>query len=118
MRFYNSNLAFTSLLSGLAIFPKGEGDKGGTYGILRHFPSLRDLIDMDLDEQGSRIFRAILFLIQTLPNNMHAKGLPPSTLTSKKTETCSHFNGCFRGTLAMLMNVQNRLKATTNFRSL
>jgi hypothetical protein len=50
------------LLAGLAIFPTGDGDAGGTDGILRHFPTFRSLIDADVDMNGMRQFQAIVLL--------------------------------------------------------
>lgn len=48
-----------NLLADLAIFPTGDGDDGGTYGIQRHFPTLRTLIDTDTDLNGKKLFMAI-----------------------------------------------------------
>jgi hypothetical protein len=50
------------LLAGLAVFPTGDGDAGGTDGILRHFPTFRSLIDTDVDINGVRLFQAIALL--------------------------------------------------------
>ena len=50
------------LLANIAIFPTGDGEEGGTHGILRHFPTFRSLIDTDLDGEGNRQFKAIVLL--------------------------------------------------------
>lgn len=50
------------LLADMSIFPTGDGDEGGTYGILRHFPTFRSLIDADVDANGNRLFKAIVLL--------------------------------------------------------
>lgn len=50
------------LLADMSIFPTGDGDVGGTYGILRHFPTFRSLIDTDVDANGNRLFKAIVVL--------------------------------------------------------
>lgn len=50
------------LLADISIFPTGDGDGGGTFGILRHFPTFRSLIDTDVDANGNRLFKAIVLL--------------------------------------------------------
>ena len=50
------------LLSQIAIFPTGDGEAGGTYGILRHFPTFRSIIETDVDVDGGRQFQAIVLL--------------------------------------------------------
>jgi hypothetical protein len=46
----------------LIIFPPGIGDQGGTYGIQRIFPVLKQLIAKDTSSNGKPLFRAIALL--------------------------------------------------------
>ena len=49
-----------ALLGGdIAVFPTGRRKEGGTFGLIRYFPTLRQLIDLDVDGQGRTMFRAI-----------------------------------------------------------
>ncbi|MDP4488176.1 hypothetical protein QDG88_09500 [Pseudoalteromonas piscicida] len=43
----------------LSIFPTGTGDKGGTFGICEHLPTIRKIVDMDSDAQGKAMFRFV-----------------------------------------------------------
>ncbi len=50
----------TSLLGkDLSIFPAGEEDDGGTFGISEKFPTLFNLAGLDLDANGRRRFRVV-----------------------------------------------------------
>ena len=46
----------------LAVFPTGARDDGGTFGIVGEFPTLRKLIDVDLDSSSKAIFRAVCLM--------------------------------------------------------
>lgn len=58
-RLYHEKTGRRLLGDDLSVFPTGTGDKGGTYGILEHFPSIRKLIDMDVNPDGKVVFRVV-----------------------------------------------------------
>ena len=58
-RFYRREHSRTLLGKNVAVFPTGSRNEGGTFGLIRYFPTLRQLIDLDVDGQGKTVFRAI-----------------------------------------------------------
>ena len=61
-RLYEEQEGRVLLGSELSVFCPGIGDDGGTYGILREFPVLRRLTDVDVSEDGKRLFRVVALL--------------------------------------------------------
>ena len=58
-RFFEIQNARTLLGKDISIFPTGKREDGGTFGLIRYFPTIRQLIDLDVDDCGKSMFRAI-----------------------------------------------------------
>jgi hypothetical protein len=61
-RKYSEESRRTLLSNGMTVFAAGTGDDGGTSGIVRYFSTLKQLIDVDLTEDGRRLFRVVALL--------------------------------------------------------
>ena len=48
--------------NGFTVFAAGDGDEGGTPGVIKYFSTLKQLIDSDLTQDGKKMFRVVALL--------------------------------------------------------
>lgn len=58
-RLYRNSVGKNALADDVSVFPIGSAGDGGCYGIMREFPTLRQIIDRDLNADGGRVYTAI-----------------------------------------------------------
>src|SRR3954451_9970102 len=58
-KFYVQKTGLRLLGSRVSVFPTGLGEEGGAFGLQRHFHPLRANMDVDLTEDGKKVFHAI-----------------------------------------------------------
>ena len=58
-RLYSKEHNLCLICPRLAIFPTGIGEDGGSFGLQRNFHPLRHVMDIDMNQNGKKVFHAI-----------------------------------------------------------